>query len=122
VVIDKKKLLHNMSLSLKQGEMIALVGHNGAGKSTLMNAITGSINKSSGKMTILNKYDQDKDVLQFKRRVSYLPEEPFLLTELTVMQHFQLYGMSYQLSEELLDERIKRLTKGFDLEAKLDEY
>ncbi|MEM7091131.1 MAG: ATP-binding cassette domain-containing protein, partial [Pseudomonadota bacterium] len=40
--------LHNVDLTLRQGEVLAVVGDNGAGKSTLVKALTGAIPKTSG--------------------------------------------------------------------------
>ena len=120
--IKDKKLIDNISFSLQQGSIMALVGHNGAGKSTLMKTILSIMDKTTGKIIIQEKYDQDEDFLTFKQKISYLPEEPLLMTELTVMQHFQLYGISYGLSEDTLLERTNRYTEGFELTDKLDEY
>jgi len=120
--IKDKKLIDNISFSLQQGSIVALVGHNGAGKSTLMKTILSIIDKTSGKIIIQEKYDQDEEFLTFKQKISYLPEEPLLMTELTVMQHFQLYGMSYGLSEDTLLERTNRYIEGFELTDKLNEY
>ena len=120
--IKDKKLIDNISFSLQQGSIMALVGHNGAGKSTLMKTILSIMDKTTGKIIIQEKYDQDEDFLTFKQKISYLPEEPLLMTELTVMQHFQLYGISYGLSEDTLLERTNRYIGGFELTDKLDEY
>src|SRR5699024_7493131 len=60
--------------------------------------------------------------IAFKQNIAYIPEEPQLLTELTAMQHFQLYGMSYGMDEELLMDRLERYVEGFSLEGKLHEY
>src|SRR5690625_53878 len=120
--IKDKKLIDNISFSLQQGSIMALVGHNGAGKSTLMKTILSIMDKTTGKIIIQEKYDQEEDFLTFKQKISYLPEEPLLMTELTVMQHFQLYGISYGLSEDTLLERTNRYIGGFELTDKLDEY
>src|SRR5690625_7690084 len=100
---------------------MALVGHNGAGKSTLIKTILGELEKSAGKIEVKG-FDQEKDYIAFKQHISYLPEEPLLLMELTIMQHFQLYGMSYQLQEQDLMQRIDGYIKGFKLKDKLHEY
>lgn len=120
--IKDKKLIDNISFSLRQGSIMALVGHNGAGKSTLIKTILSMMDKTSGKIVIQEEYDQDDDFIKFKQMISYLPEEPLLMTELTVMQHFQLYGISYGISEDALSQRVNRYVEGFELTDKLNEY
>lgn len=119
--IDQKKLLEDISFSVDKGTLMALVGHNGAGKSTLIKTILGTLEKSKGHITV-NDYPIDTAYMMYKQQMSYLPEEPLLLTELTAMQHFQLYGMSYGLSKERLMERVGRYVEGLDLQGKLDAY
>lgn len=119
---ETDQLIKNISFTLKAGSVTALVGHNGAGKSTLIKTIMGLFEKTHGKITIMERYDQEKHLLVFKQHLSYLPEEPMLLTELTAMQHFQLYGMSYGINEEELHERIDRYVQGFELVDKLNDY
>lgn len=120
--IQDKKLISDISFSLDAGSILALVGHNGAGKSTLIKTILGITEKTAGNIIVHETYDQDENFLDFKQNISYLPEEPLLLTELTVKQHFQLYGISYRLSKRELEERTDRHVHGFELTDKLDEY
>lgn len=121
-VLDNKKLIENISFTVEKGEILSLVGHNGAGKSTLLKTVMGMLQKESGKIIIEEKYDQDDQLLDFKKRIAYLPEEPMLLSELTVMQHFQLYSMSYQIDESTFYNTLERYVKGFDLTHALDKY
>lgn len=121
-VIGDKTLIKDITFQLPKGTVMALVGHNGAGKSTLLKTIMGIEKKKYGSIIIQDTYDQDDSFLAFKQRISYLPEEPLLLTELTVMQHFQLYGMAYGLEEDELLDKVDRYVKGFELTAKMDEY
>jgi|SRR5690625_1470910 len=121
-VLDQKELIKDVSFSLYQGETLALVGHNGAGKSTLMKTIMGMLEKQTGTIRTLQKFDQDEQFLFFKQNITYLPEEPLLLTELTVMQHFQVYAMSYNIDEKKFHEKLDHYVAGFELQTKLDAY
>jgi len=121
-ILDNKKLIEQISFTIQKGEVLALVGHNGAGKSTLLKTMMTMLEKDSGRIAVLETYDQDEDLLQFKKHISYLPEEPMLLPELTVMQHFQLYAMSYHISEGDFHEKIHRYITGFDLVEATDVY
>src|SRR5690625_5244238 len=99
-IVHNRRLIDDISFTISSGEVVALVGHNGAGKSTLMKTIMKILPKEErGKISIQEIYDQDSDFLSFKRQLSFIPEEPMLLNELTVMQHFQLYGMSYEIKK-----------------------
>lgn len=114
-------IIKDISFALEAGEVLALVGHNGAGKSTIMKTIMGMLDKTAGKITIQN-LDQTEDFLAFKGKIAYLPEEPMLLTELTVMQHFQLYGQSYQIEASEFNRKVDMYVKRFELTDKLNEY
>jgi len=122
VSIHAKTILHDISFRLKRGEVLALVGHNGAGKSTLMKTIMHVTEKQAGKITIEDTYDQDTHLLAFKKRITYLPEEPLLLSELTVMQHFELYALSYDMDEDEFQLKLDQYVTGFGLRTKLDAY
>lgn len=120
--VYKKVLLDDISFTLQPGEVLALVGHNGAGKSTLMKTMMHVMEKRAGRIIIQEEFDQDKQLLAFKKHITYLPEEPLLLTELTVMQHFQLYALSYDIAEEEFEAKLARYVDGFGLTTKLDAY
>ena len=58
VQVDRKKIIDNLSLTVKPGEVHVIMGPNGAGKSTLANAIMGHPNYTISKGKILvNKKD-----------------------------------------------------------------
>src|SRR5699024_12884977 len=106
VKIENKFILSEIDFVVPKGETLALLGHKGAGKSTLIQTITGIRDKHTGTIT-LNEYNQE-DILNHKENFVYLPEEPLLLTELTVMQHFHLYVKSYRISQSDLMYTISR--------------
>lgn len=50
VVVGSKTLLRDVSLCVKPGEVLAVIGANGAGKSTLLKALTGDLTPSAGRI------------------------------------------------------------------------
>lgn len=54
LVVDygKARALHGVSLTVHEGEVVALIGRNGAGKTTMLGAITGLVPTTSGSVTI----------------------------------------------------------------------
>ncbi|WP_245208128.1 ABC transporter ATP-binding protein [Sediminibacillus dalangtanensis] len=121
VEINREQILQHISFQLKPGTITALVGHNGAGKSTIMKTLIGLQERKTGNI-VLNGVSHEEDFLPFKQMVSYIPEEPFLLPELTAMQHFQLYGRSYQIDEQELVKKVDYLSGKMEITDKLDEF
>jgi ABC-2 type transport system ATP-binding protein len=119
--IKHNKILDHITFSMPYGKITALVGHNGAGKSTLMKAVMGWLQKDEGKVAI-QEIDQDVDFLKFKTLFSFIPEEPLLTSELTVYQHFQLYGTSYGMDEKIMMEKVDYYMRAFEIEDKLHEF
>lgn len=82
---QQKKVVHNISVTVKSGEIVGLLGPNGAGKTTAFYMIVGLINIDAGKI-MLN--DQDISHLPIHDRarlgVSYLPQEASVFRKLSV--------------------------------------
>jgi len=66
--------LKDVSLDIREGEIIALLGPNGAGKTTLISTICGIVNPSSGSVTV-NGYDIIKEYRQARAGIGLVPQE-----------------------------------------------
>lgn len=76
-------VIHEVSLGLKRGEVLGLLGHNGAGKSTTLQMLTGCLLPDDGEIEICG-IDLLHQPMQAKAHVGYLPETPPLYRELSV--------------------------------------
>jgi len=81
-----KQALADMSVDIKAGEVVGLLGLNGAGKSTAMNIMTGYIRPDSGYVKI-GGYDVAKDPLKAKKKLGYLPEQFFFYNDMKVEEY-----------------------------------
>ena len=114
--------LHGVSLSVKQGEVVALVGRNGAGKTTTIRSIMGLMPKITGNM----QFD-GKDLVALKAHdryrlgLAYVPEERRIVPGLTVRENLQLGLVA---SSGKIDEReaIEEIAASFPrLKERLDQ-
>lgn len=78
-IMDKTKSLYNLTITLKKGKCICLVGRNGAGKSTALKIIAGLISQSSGNVTTGN-------------RIGYLPETLGIYPNLTLRDNLKFFA------------------------------
>lgn len=104
----KVKGIENLSLSLNEGEIFGLIGPNGAGKSTTIRAILNLINKTSGIVNINGK-EFNKDDIETKKLIGYLPSEVSLYEDLTVKEMIDYHESYYTTSKKRRSELIKIL-------------
>ncbi|MDE2310842.1 MAG: ABC transporter ATP-binding protein [Betaproteobacteria bacterium] len=79
----QREVVHGVSLELRCGEVLGLLGHNGAGKSTTLQMLTGALMPHSGQIEICG-FDLARQPMQAKARVGFLPETPPLYREMSV--------------------------------------
>lgn len=87
--------LKNVSLHLKEGEIVALLGANGAGKTSLLNAVSRLVPVKSGKI-IFNSRDitGDRPENIVHSGIAHCPEGRKIFLELTVMENLQIGAYS----------------------------
>ena len=105
----KTKGVVNLSLTLEEGEIFGFIGPNGAGKSTTIRSTLNLINKTSGEVYFNGKVF-DKNDIEIKRLIGYLPSEINLYEDLTVKQMLDLHERLYNESfTERRNELVARL-------------
>jgi ABC-2 type transport system ATP-binding protein len=97
--------LNRVDFDVQRGEIVGYLGPNGSGKSTTVNLVVGLLEPSSGRLT-LDDIDLATDPVEYKRRVGYVPEEPFLYTHLTAGEYLTLVGRLRGIASALLEHRI----------------
>ncbi len=104
-----RTVLHDVSLHVAPGEVVALLGHNGAGKTTLLRALCGLITPTGGRV----RY-QEEDVTavpchrKVARGIVFLPSEQFTFGKLSVIDNLLLSGRM-QRSAQVGQERLERV-------------
>ena len=100
--------LDRVSFDLHPGEIVGYLGPNGSGKSTTVNLVVGLLEPTAGSIS-LNGIAASTDPVSYKRRIGYVPEEPWLYAHLTALEYLVLVGRLRRLTPALLDARIPTL-------------
>lgn len=87
--------VEDVSLRIEEGKIYGFIGPNGAGKSTTIRTTLGLINKDGGKIYINGK-EFDKDDLDIKNDIGYLPSEINLYNDFTIKQMFDYHESFYK--------------------------
>src|ERR1700739_2275469 len=80
-----------VSFTARAGEITGYLGPNGSGKSTTLKMITGLIEPSAGEIRFQGKLIRD-DLIGYKQRMGYVPEEPHLYSHLSGLEYLIMVG------------------------------
>ncbi len=115
----------DVSFCARPGEVTGYLGPNGSGKSTTMKMITGLIEMTSGQVLFQGKRIQD-DLISYKRRMGYVPEEPYLYNHLSGSEYLtmvaQLRDLPKRESSECIDGLLRLLSLYDDRHASISGY
>jgi branched-chain amino acid transport system ATP-binding protein len=105
--------VQGLSLEVKQGEFVGLVGHNGAGKSTTLMTITGALSPVSGEILFEGQSIVGLSPDQTLRRgIALVPEGRRIFGRLTVGENVKI-GASVRKDRKGIDEDIRQIVERF---------
>lgn len=120
---ENEKVLANINLHIKPGEMVAFVGHSGAGKTTLVNLIPRFYDVDSGDIKIDDINIQDVKIDSLRKQIGIVPQETILFKG-TIAENIS-YGASEKTRDEIISaakkanahQFIKEFDNGYDTEV-----
>ncbi|MCQ9210491.1 ABC transporter ATP-binding protein [Granulicatella seriolae] len=115
-----KVAVNDMNFSVKQGDIVGLIGVNGSGKSTLIKMMCGILHPDSGEVFIdgMDVWKNRKDII--KNIGIVFGQKSQLWYHLTPQETFQFLGSVYDLDKAVVEERIDNLIKAFSIEEFAD--
>lgn len=103
-----------ISLTIRAGELTALVGPDGAGKTTFLRMVAGILAPDEGQLQVLG-IDAAKDPQTIQDRISYMPQRFGLYEDLSVQENLDLYADLHGVPADQRRERFQRLLAMTDL-------
>nr|XP_030693914.1 ATP-binding cassette sub-family A member 5 isoform X2 [Globicephala melas] len=117
----KKVANKYVSFCVKKGEILGLLGPNGAGKSTIINIVVGDIEPTSGQVFLRDYSSDPAGDDDSVKCMGYCPQINPLWPEITLQEHFEIYGAVKGMSASDMKEVIIRITNALDLKEHLQE-
>lgn len=114
----EKIAVNNINLTIKEGELFALLGTNGAGKTTTIKMLSTLILPTEGEIKIAG-YDIAKDSVKIKEIVNVSPQETAIAPNLTVKENLDFMAGVYKIKNK--NEKIDELVKTFKLQEVLKQ-
>ncbi len=117
---EGRAALSELTLDVREGEVLGLIGPNGAGKTTALRILCGLLEPSSGHASI-GGHDTHREPLLARKLLSFVPEGAPLYANLSPRQHLALVGRLHGLDEERIAGEGNRLIQALDLADRIDD-
>jgi len=104
------------SFEIRPGEILGYLGPNGSGKSSTVNMLTGLLEPTRGHVAWRGR-DIREQLLDYRRALGYVPEEPHLYAYLSAQEYLEMAGQLRGLPQKPLQEKIEGLLQLFGLHS-----
>lgn len=115
---SNKIILNNISLTIKEGEIIGFIGPSGSGKTTLVKSLMGMERIDSGYIELLDKKMPNLEVLD---HIGYMAQSDALYEELTGKENLEFFAKLFKLSKAEIKKRIDYTSRLVNLENELSK-
>ncbi|WP_130806339.1 ABC transporter ATP-binding protein [Senegalia massiliensis] len=113
------RVLKDINLDIKKGEIIGYIGANGAGKSTTVKIMLGLVEEYSGNVEIFGENIVENPV-DYKKRIGYVPETADMYENLTAREYLTFIGSLYGMAYSEADKKAQKLMDLFSIKDVYD--
>ena len=120
----EKEALSDVSVSIREGELVAVIGHTGSGKSSFVQLLNGLLKPTDGKILLDGQdiWEHPKEIRRIRFQVGMVFQYPeYQLFEETVFKDIAFGPKNMGLSEDEIRERVLRAAKRVGLDEALLE-
>jgi ABC-2 type transport system ATP-binding protein len=108
-----------VSLRIRRGEFFAVLGPNAAGKTTTIRILAGLMKPTAGRARVAG-FDVQREAIEARRRMAYVPDFPFLYDKLTPWEFLRFTGQLFRMSEGSIEGAARLWATRFNLGESLN--
>ena len=108
---NKNKVLDDMEIIIRGGEIVCINGVNGAGKTTLLKILSG----------LLDEYNTDENIKKIRKESIFISNAPIMYDNLTGMENAKLLCDLWKKNHDIFDRNFQIYLKVFEMENYLDK-
>jgi ABC-2 type transport system ATP-binding protein len=110
----KSRILDDVNITIKEGDLMGVIGQSGSGKTTLLNLISGFLRPSEGNVLFSSgpashPLDLRKNLSKIKKQIGFTPQHNSFYPKLTVKENLVHFGKLYGIKKNTLESNIKGL-------------
>ena len=108
----KRQILKDVSFTIREGEMVSIVGTNGAGKSTLAKVICGFVTESSGEILYKGETLKGQTIKERSRKIGYVMQNPNQMICKSMIYDEVALGLRLRgVEESVVEEKVEKALK-----------
>lgn len=115
-----KKVINQIDLEIKDGEIFGFLGPNGAGKTTTIKMMVGILDIDEGDIIVDGK-SITKSSIEAKKQIGFVSDNPDMFLKLKGIEYLNFIADIYEITKEVRDDRILQLSKEFGMYEVLNE-
>lgn len=119
-IFKRRRAVDQLSLTVRQGELFALLGQNGAGKTTTIRMLCGLLRPSGGDARLMG-HSVVREPEKVKRVISLSPQETAVAAKLTVRENLRLVAEIYGTGRCEAEQKAEKMLEVFGLTVRAKE-
>lgn len=116
----KFNAVDDISIEVRDGEILGLLGPNGAGKTTLLRMLSRVMAPTSGEVKVIIGGEEYKDTTKVKEHIGYLSRNTKLYDRMTIREMLGLFGTLYGIDDDTINQRIENIREVLSLDKFID--